>query len=64
MQNYSGLKEEDYWQVGPIGGQWASLEFEEQMIADRWKPTSLRRKQLGGRRQGISETSTTATEQD
>lgn len=39
---------EDYWQVGPIGGQWPSPGFEGQMIADRWKPPSPRRKQSGG----------------
>lgn len=40
---------EDYWQVGPIGEQWTSPGFEEQMIADRWTPQSPRRKQSGGR---------------
>lgn len=40
---------EDYWQVEPIGKQWSSRELEGQMIADRWKPPSLRRKQSGGR---------------
>lgn len=35
---------EDYWQVGPIGKQWPSLGFEGQMIADRWKPQSPRKK--------------------
>lgn len=41
---------EDYWQVGPIGEQWPSPGFEGQMIADRWKPPSPRRKQSGGKR--------------
>lgn len=41
---------EDYWQVGPIGKQWPSLGFEGQMIADRWKPHSPRKKQSGERR--------------
>lgn len=40
---------EDYWQVGPIGEQWPSPGFEGQMIADRWRPPSPRRKQSGGR---------------
>lgn len=40
---------EDYWQVGPIGKQWPSPGLEGQMIADRWKPPSPRRKQSGGR---------------
>lgn len=40
---------EDYWQVGQIGEQWPSLGFEGQMIADRWKPPSPRRKQSSGR---------------
>lgn len=43
---------EDYWQVLPIGEQWASPRFEGQMIADRWKPVSQEqatRKQSGKR---------------
>lgn len=40
---------EDYWQVRPIAEQWSSPWFEGQMIADRWKPQSPRRKQSGGR---------------
>lgn len=52
---------EDYWQVGPIGGQWSSPGFEGQMIADRWKPPSPKRKQSGGRMWGVEESSTIAT---
>ena len=44
---------EDYWQVGPIGRQWLCPGFEGQMIADRWKPQSPRRKQSGGRMWGV-----------